>query len=197
MGRIRTPAKVKLVVGLLGRDPEILKSAREKLKLRFGAEEEVLDPLPFTWTDYYARELGAEPWRSFVSYEPWVDREFLVEAKLLTNALEDELSDGGLRRVNLDPGYLTLGQLFLASTKDQRWRVYVRAGIFVEPTLYFQDGAFHPFPWTYRDYRSPEYLAYMARARSKLAFQRNHDGLPYSQRLSAPPASQAAFPDSR
>ena len=187
MGRIQAPAKVKLVVGLLGRDPEILQISREILKARFGPEEEVMEPIPFTWTAFYARELGTAPLRAFVSYEPWVDREFLVDAKLATNALEADLSRDGLRRVNLDPGYLTLGQLFLASTKDQRWRVYVRDGIFVEPTLYFQDGAFHPFPWTYRDYQSPEYRGYMARARSKLAYQRNHDGKPYSTRLEKEP----------
>lgn len=197
MGKIRTPAKVKLIVGFLGRDLEILKLSREILKARFGPEEEVLAPIPFTWTHYYAAELGATPWRTFVSYEPWVDREFLVGAKLATNALEEELASDGLRRVNLDPGYLTLGQLFLASTKDQRWRVYIRDGIFVEPTLYFQDGAFHPFPWTYRDYQSPDYLAYMTRARSKLAYQRNHAGLPYSQRLSSPVTRSPTdlFPD--
>lgn len=183
MGTIQKPAKVELLLGLLGRDMEILEIARRRLKDRFGPEEEVMDPIPFIWTAYYAEELGANPWRTFVSYENWVDRETLVEAKLATNALEAELSDDGLRRVNLDPGYLTLGQLFLASTKDQRWRVYVRDGIFVEPTLYFQKGAFHPFAWTYPDYQSPEYLAYMARARSKLAYQRNHDGLPYSRRI--------------
>jgi hypothetical protein len=183
MGRISQPAKVKLLVGLLGRDPEILEISREILKERFGPEEEVMESIPFTWTDYYVRELGISPLRSFITYENWVDREFLVEAKLATNAIEGDLSRDGLRRVNLDPGYLTLGQLFLASTKDQRWRVYVRDGIFVEPTLYFQEGAFHPFPWTYRDYQTPEYREYMARARSKLAYQRNHDGQPYSTRL--------------
>jgi Domain of unknown function (DUF4416) len=187
MGKIRKPAKVKLLVGLLGRDREILEISREILSGRFGREEEVMEPIPFSWTHYYAGELGAAPLRTFVSYETWVDREFLVEAKLATNAIEMDLSRDGLRRVNLDPGYLTLGQLFLASTKDQRWRVYVRDGIFVEPTLYFQDGAFHPFPWTYRDYQSPEYRDYMARARSKLAYQRNHEGKPYSTRLAKDP----------
>lgn len=184
MGRPSQPAKVKLLVGLLGRDQEILEIAREILKARFGAEEEVMSPIPFVWTRYYAPELGESPWRAFVSYEDQVDRESLVDAKLATNAIEEELGREGRRRVNLDPGYLTLGQLFLASTKDQRWRVYIRDGIFVEPTLYFQDGDFHPFPWTYRDYRSREYLDYMVAARSKLAYQRNHDGQPYSRRLS-------------
>src|SRR5690349_8137641 len=92
MGKIHIPAKVKLIVGLLGHDREILKIAREILKARFGPEEEAMDPIPFTWTRYYADEVGETPWRAFVSYENWVDREFLVEAKLATNRIEEELS---------------------------------------------------------------------------------------------------------
>jgi hypothetical protein len=66
---------------------------------------------------------------------------------------------------------MTLGQFFLATTKDQRQRVYIRDGIFIEPTLYFQDGKFLPFDWTYPDYRSEEYQGYLLATRSKLASQ--------------------------
>lgn len=182
MGAYKTPAKVKLVVGLLGADPEILKRAREILLARFGPEEEVLAPIPFTWTHYYADELGDSPWRTFVSYQTLIPREELVDIKRYTNDLESGLSSEGIRRINLDPGYMTLGQFFLATTKDQRHRVYVRDGIFVEPTLYFQDGNFLPFDWTYRDYRSEEYRAYFLAARTKLAYQMRHGGTPYSRR---------------
>lgn len=169
------------MVGLLGAEPEILNSARAILAQRFGPEEEVMDPIPFTWTRYYADELGEHPWRSFVSYEPLLDRESMVDIKHFTNGLEKEISPAGARRVNLDPGYLTLGQFFLATTKDQRHRVYIRDGIFVEPTLYFEEGDFFPFEWTYRDYRSEEYKKYFLAARSKLAYQMRQ-GRPYSQR---------------
>ena len=70
--------------------------------------------------------------------------------------------------MNLDPGYMTLGQFFLATTKDQRQRVYIRDGIYVEPTLYFQDGHFHAFSWTYRDYQSPEYIEFLEAVRKQL-----------------------------
>lgn len=182
MGTCKIPAKVKLIMGLLGENREILKEIRETLSARLGPEEEVMEPIPFIWTRFYLDELGEQPWRSFVSYETWVERETLVDVKLFTNVVEKHFSRGEKRRVNLDPGYLTLGQLFLASTKDQRQRVYVRDGIFVEPTLYFQDGAFRAFPWTYPDYQSPEYLEYFLRARSKFAYQRRQDGRPYSLR---------------
>jgi hypothetical protein len=182
MGAYKLPAKVKLVMGLLGANPEILKRVRILLGERFGAEEEVMAPIPFTWTRYYSNELGDAPWRVFVTYEDLIDRESLVETKHFTNALEQELAENRIRKINLDPGYMTLGQFFLATTKDQRHRVYIRDGIFVEPTLYFQDGDFFPFEWTYRDYRSEEYRAYFLAARSKFAYQMHHQGIPYSRR---------------
>jgi hypothetical protein len=198
LGAYKTPANVKLVVGLLGSDLEILKRIREILTRKFGPEEEVLSPIPFVWTQYYSDEVGASPWRTFLTYENLIPRENVVDIKRYTNALELDFAPEGLRRVNIDPGYLTLGQFFLATTKDQRHRVYIRDGIFVEPTLYFQDGTFHPFDWTYRDYRSAEYLAYFQSARSKLAYQMHHQGLPYSKRKArTDPGTAGAEPDGK
>jgi hypothetical protein len=182
MGTYKPPVPVKLVVGLLSGDRDFLKEVQNRLAGRFGPEEEILPPIPFTWTRYYEDELGPSQWRSFVSYETLIPRETLVDIKRWTNELEAETAIGGKRRVNLDPGYMTLGQFFLATTKDQRHRVYVRDGIFVEPTLYFEDGDFHPFAWTYRDYRSEAYRRYFLAARSKLAYQMHHEGRPYSSR---------------
>lgn len=183
MGAYKPPLPVKLVIGMLAGETGLFPSLRARLSQRFGPEEEVLDPpIPFVWTRYYEDELGAEPYRSFVSYETTVPREDIVAIKRWTNALEAETALGGKRRVNLDPGYMTLGQFFLATTKDQRHRVYVRDGIFVEPTLFFENGGFHPFEWTYRDYRSEEYMRYFLRARAKLAYQMHHEGRPYSTR---------------
>ena len=186
MGAYKPPLPVKLVIGLLAGEIPILESLRARLAGRFGPEEEVMPPIPFTWTRYYEDELGPAPWRAFVSYETLVPREALVEIKRWTNGLEAETASGGKRRANLDPGYMTLGQFFLATTKDQRHRVYVGEGIFVEPTLYFEAGDFHPFEWTYRDYRSEEYRRYFLAARSKLAYQAHHGGRPYSTRKGTP-----------
>ncbi len=191
MGNYKFPPKVKLVIGLLGSDRSEMDTTRHKLRERLGLEEEVLEPIPFIWTQYYQDELGDSPLRSFVSYETLVEREELVSIKRWTNEIEIGLSRDGKRSVNLDPGYLTLGQFFLATTKDQRQRVYVGNGIYVEPTLYYQDGAFKPFDWTYPDYRSEEYHGYFQRARAKLVFQSRNGGTPYSQRKNAPPPHPA------
>ncbi len=187
MGRYKFPPKVKLIIGLLGARNSEIEGARQKLRMRFGPEEEVQEPIPFVWTQYYRDELGDSPLRSFVSYENLIDREDVVDIKRWTNELEEEMSVNGKRLVNLDPGYLTLGQFFLATTKDQRQRVYVGMGIYVEPTLFYQDGAFKPFDWTYPDYRSEPYHDYFQKVRAKLVYQNKHGGNPYSRRNDGPP----------
>lgn len=175
MGEIRTPAKVKIIVGVLAKDTQSVEDVRETLRNRFGEEDLNLSPFPFTFTNYYVDEIGDVPVRAFFSYETLVERTEIVDIKLWTNDIELEIAEKngtpGLRPVNLDPGYMTLGQFFLATTKDQRQRVYMQRGIFVEPTLYFQDGHFHAFEWTYRDYQSEKYIQYLEQVRARLAYQ--------------------------
>ena len=185
MGSVRTPAPVRLVMGVLAKDADAVKAALPRLLEKFGKEDCSLAPFPFAFTNYYVEELGSAPVRSFVCYERLIAREEIVDIKLWTNALElkiaEENGTPGKRPVNLDPGYMTLGQFFLATTKDQRQRVYIRDGIFVEPTLYFQDGHFHHFDWTYRDYQSEPYIRYMEEVRRRLAYQHS-TGRPYGER---------------
>ena len=149
MGATKKPLPVKLIIGILCGDPRFLDSIRPILCERFGKEEENLPLFPFRFTNYYEEEIGNAPLRGFLSYERLISREEIVDIKLWTNDLEltiaKEQGTGEKRPINLDPGYMTLGQFFLATTKDQRQRVYIRDGIFVEPTLYFQAGHFHPF----------------------------------------------------
>lgn len=185
MGELRTPAKVKIVVGVLAKDELSVHSVAETLRQKFGDEDLNLSPIPFTFTNYYVDEIGANPVRAFFSYEQLVERESIVDIKLWSNEVELEIAKKagtpGIRPVNLDPGYMTLGQFFLATTKDQRQRVYMQRGIFVEPTLYFQAGHFHAFDWTYRDYQSETYIKYLEQVRARLAYQHS-TGIPYNKR---------------
>lgn len=185
MGAIKKPLLVKLIIGILCGDPKFMDHVRPILSQKFGKEEEILPLFPFVFTNYYEEEIGDKPLRAFLSYERLISREEIVDIKLWTNDLELEIAKeqgtGEKRPINLDPGYLTLGQFFLATTKDQRQRVYIRDGIFVEPTLYFQAGHFHPFDWTYRDYQSETYIEYLEKVRQKLAYQ-HATGKPYRER---------------
>ena len=75
-----------------------------------------------------------------------------------TNDIEDRFREQGLRKVNLDPGLLSLPRFVLATTKDNAHRIPLEGGIYAEITLLFGKGTFRPLPWTYPDFRSENYI---------------------------------------
>jgi len=154
-----------LICAQLGADLDVLERARAALSEHFGAVAAADEPVPFTWSDYYRREVGESPWRQYLAFRELVDPSGLAGIKLATNRLEAELAQGGPRRVNLDPGYLDLSKLILASAKDATYRVYLGRGISAQPTLHFQDGSYRPWEWTYPSYRDPGTLEFFNRAR--------------------------------
>ncbi len=158
MARPRTAQPVKLFVGLLSGDPDLLRRARQLLAKRWGPVDRESDLLPFDQTDYYADEMGPELLRYFVTMEPLIRPDQLPDIKHETNALEQKIAEECLlpdipRPVNIDPGYLALNKLVLATTKDASHRIYLGHGMYAEVTLQYRDGGWQVFPWTYPDYR--------------------------------------------
>jgi hypothetical protein len=92
-----------------------------------------------------------------MAFERLIDPGRLAEIKLLTNGLEQEWSEGGRRRINLDPGYVSRSKLVLATTKNHGHRIYLGRGIYAEVTLTYRDKDYRPWPWTYPDYRTESY----------------------------------------
>lgn len=131
----------------------------------FGAVDFRSDEIAFTFTDYYAAEMGQGLRRVFLTVSELVDPSRLAEFKRRSDELETRFcrpaapsSEGEQRRrVNLDPGLLTLGRLILASTKDNAQRVPLSDGIYAEITLLYRKGDFEPLRWTYPDYQSASY----------------------------------------
>jgi hypothetical protein len=154
MGEIKVAEKVVMIAGFLFTDEELLSTAAAMIAEQCGPIALESQPIDFIFTDYYTAEMGAGIKRSYAAFERLIDPDELPEIKLLTNDIEIELSQEGQRRVNIDPGYLNLSKLVLASTKDFAHRLYLRRGIFAEITLNWQNKHFIDMPWTYPDYRS-------------------------------------------
>ncbi len=167
MGQIRESRPVKLICGLLAAGPERLERGKTVLEDRFGPVDFAGDPFPFDFTSYYVKELGEGILRRFLSFERLIDPGELTAIKVETNRLEEELSEEGRRTVNLDPGYLDLSKLVLATTKDATYRVYLGQGIYGQSTYYFRDGSYRPWDWTYPDYRTPTAIEFFNRARDE------------------------------
>ena len=171
MGNINNPSKVKFFCGLIYNKEFNIKGFKNVLEKLWGKMDIVSDPIPFTYTEYYNEEMGVPLFRILLSFEELVDREILAQRKIESNEIENNFLINGKRQLNIDPGYFTLGQLILASTKDRDQRIYIGNGIFAEVTLRYSKNKFHAYPWTYRDYASPEYEPILLSIRNKLYAQ--------------------------
>ncbi|MDH4227980.1 MAG: DUF4416 family protein [Deltaproteobacteria bacterium] len=159
MRRANLPEPVKLFSSVIATDVSSFTDVRVRLKAVFGAEDYVSDVARFAHTDYYKEEMGPALSRIFVSYAKLVAPEEIAAAKLFTNEVEEAfLGPNGKRRVNIDPGYVTLHNVVLASTKNFSHRVHIRGGVYAEPTLLYskKEGGFRPLEWTYPDYSAKE-----------------------------------------
>ena len=159
MGKIRHAGSVKLITGLISADVSIFDKLKNVLEKKFRNSVDFESPvLDFTHTDYYAAEMGPDLKRKFFSFKNTVSLKNIEKVKIVSNEVEELGSSNGKRVVNIDPGYLDLSKLVLFSSKDFTHRIHVGNGIFAEVTLRYMDKDFRPWPWTYPDYKSEEYL---------------------------------------
>lgn len=181
MASLRPVKPVQLFCGLISGDPDLMDRAVRLLKGYQGPTDLVSATWPFDMTDYYLSEMGEDLLRRFVSFEKLIDPGALAGIKLLTNDLERRIcADLALpedrRLVNLDPGYVTLAKVVLATTKDYSHRVYLRDGIYAESTLRWLEGRWQPWPWTYPDFASDRYHDFLTELRSHYKQKLNERG---------------------
>ncbi|MGE5840864.1 MAG: DUF4416 family protein, partial [Deltaproteobacteria bacterium] len=146
---------VKLVVSLFSPEEQILEEAIQELQAAYGPTDWVSPPLFFDRTRYYEKEMGWPLHRRFVSIKRLIQPEEIVDVKLRTNELEKRHLREGRRKVNLDPGYVALERLVLATGKNYTHRIHLSKGIYADLTLIFHQGSFQALAWTYRDYADP------------------------------------------
>ncbi len=172
MGTYKEPQKVKLFVGVITKFTDELYLVQEPLKKHFGEIDLQMSPIPFNFTDYYLKEQGSPLFRIFYSFTKLILQQDLPKIKRWTNFVEEALKNyknwGVKRPFNLDPGYLSLSNLVLASTKPYCHRLYLGNYIYAEVTLIYKNNTFISMPWTYKDYQSKEYNVFFSKMRDIL-----------------------------
>ncbi len=176
MGQIRQPDPVLLFMAVFSSMDTAFPWAKRRFEELFGPVE--LESEAFaseTFTDYYVPTMGSRLPKRLWGFRDLIDPSELPRIKTLTNALEDEftaISDHSAdvtRALNLDPGYVDLGKLVLASTKDHAHRIYLSKGIFAETTLQYTKKAWKSLSWTYPDYQTEACQDFLTRCRDYLA----------------------------
>ena len=174
MGNILVKQPVLLLIPAFAATEDALFWGKQKAVDLFGPI--VLESETFRFdrfTDYYAPSMGGELLKRMWAFESLIDPELLASVKVATNHLEEEYAQTAAspeipRPLNLDPGYIDLGKLVLASTKDHSHRIYLQKGIFAELTLIYTKKQWQKLPWTYPDYQSEGYHEFFDKCRDYL-----------------------------
>ena len=169
MSKPQDPKPAKLVIGLFTKEMALFEPLVDKLGSSFGPLDLVSPWMPFDYTSYYEQEMGRPLFRRLVVFKALIEQLDLAGIKLTTNGLENQFTQKGQRRVNIDPGYLLNERFVLASGKNFSHRIYIGERIYADLTLIYQRGAFEKLPWTYPDYADQPILSFLVQARAKYA----------------------------
>ena len=168
------PGLVKLFAGILYSDIQMLTKALELLQDKFGEMDYRSPSFDFNITDYYHKEMGSPIFRLFVSFEPLILPNAIARIKLDTNEIEERLSEGRGRKINLDPGYIDYDKVVLASAKYNGQKVYLDHGIWADLTLHYEKGQFDPYPWSFPDFKQGIYDTVFLEIRDRYKRQRRN-----------------------
>jgi hypothetical protein len=177
MGHLRKVQQVKPVFGLIASSHTALENAVGAITAKWGNIDGKTDVVPFTFSKYYNQEMGEGLVRQWLSLEQLILPDALAQIKLDANSFEDALLKNNKRTANIDPGYLGLSKLILASTKDFSHRIYVGNQVYEETTLIYRANKFWALPWSYADYQSEMAISFLTAARNRLLEQLGIDEL--------------------
>jgi hypothetical protein len=172
MGEPAPPSPALLLLAATSRYEGALAWARDRATEAWGPVALESPCFEFNQTDYYQPTMGPDLRKIVFAFAQPFDPGRMAEVKLQTNQWEQQYAQRSdhpeKRPLNLDPGYLALGKLVLASTKDHAHRIYLARGIYAEVTLHYRHGRWQPHPWTFADYRREEYQQFFSQCRELL-----------------------------
>jgi len=167
MSKPREAEDVKLISSLFSSQQKLIDRAIGELEKIFGPTDWISPELLFARTKYYAKEMGWPLHRRFTSFKTLIRPDDIVGVKLSTNRVENRYIQDGKRQINIDPGYISLERLILATGKNYIHRIYLSKGIYADLSLIFHRGSYRPLEWTYRDYADPEAIDYFNNVRER------------------------------
>jgi hypothetical protein len=172
MGEILVPTPVLFLVAAFSRYDEALQWGLARCESVAGPIALQSPLFDFQETNYYEPTMGPGIRKCFWAFARQIDPGALAQWKIDCNLWEAEYAALGRhpepRPLNLDPGYLTLAKLVLASTKDHAHRIYLTQGIYAEITLFYKHRRWQAHEYTFPDYRRVDYQAFFTQCRDYL-----------------------------
>lgn len=172
MAQPKRPPPSLLLVAAFSRHDSAIQWSQTQVESHWGPIALASDLFEHDETSYYEASMGSSLLKKFFIVSGNFDPERLPKIKLQSNTWEAELAQTAAyseqRPLNIDPGYLTLTKLVLASAKDRAHRLYMADGIYAEECLYFLENRWQSRPWTYPDYQRDDFHKFFTQARELL-----------------------------
>lgn len=160
------PAPVLGLCSCLTGSAELLHDVERALVRAFGEIALRSPPFRFDTSDYYREEMGRGLERTWFVFRRLWRPERLPRSRRMSGRIEVAFSEGGRRRVNLDPGYLDPGKLVLASGKESPDKIYLGRGVWAHTCLRYAAGRFSAPDHSFPDFRHGRFDAFMLDARA-------------------------------
>ncbi len=162
------PPQAKAIVFFLTNQEKLLPEVLPYFEPILGAVEIQSAWYPFTQSRYYEKEFGSNLKRCLVSFKNIFEPHRLVELKQLAIEIERRTTHDARRTTNIDPGYLDLFKMVLASGKAGGQKVALSHDVYAYTLLRYEKGKWEPFEWTYPDFKEPTYHPDLLKIRRQL-----------------------------
>ncbi|MDP2599643.1 MAG: DUF4416 family protein [Deltaproteobacteria bacterium] len=124
---------------------------------------------------YYEEELGPDLKRCVVGFknpfQPWHLAELKRECIKIESGLPRPLRGLAMttgRKINIDPGYVDLFKVVLASGKGGGQKICIAENIHAHTLLRYEKGGWIPFEWTFPDFKADTYHGDLLKIRRSL-----------------------------
>jgi len=176
MAKLRRYQPVLPFIAVYFRESELLQKAVAEMGLVLGGFDKVSKSIDISYSRYYEEEMGSGLCKQWFASTILADPTRLAAWKLASNEIERKYALDGNRRVNIDPGFVGLSKVVLASLKDHPQRIPLSDGVFAETELTYEDGHWHNLPWTYWDYADNPVKSFLMDVRTALYRQLKAEG---------------------
>lgn len=172
MKPLSTPPICLFFTAILAAGQKNYITAERELQRIYGPPIDRLPAVKFGHTAYYEPEMGVDLLKGWLAFPPPFHPDELALRKRETRRIEWETGHGinpeFRRSVNIDPGYVSLFHVALATSKNFAHRFYLGEGVFAEITLLYHADGWELLPWTYPDYKIPEVMQFLSGCRAIL-----------------------------
>lgn len=150
------PEKGLLITAVMTNTKNLFVPVLNEFEKKFGGCFLLSPWFEFSHSRYYENEMGKNLKKRFICFKNPINQDSLSYVKNFAYETENRYLADNKRKINLDPGILTIEKYVLSTFKNFSHRIYLGNKVFAEVEFGFKNSRPYFFEWTYPDYMQKE-----------------------------------------